>query len=242
MRRSLFTITLVFIAISCAGLEDLLEQNTGARPLTHDEIISGLKQALEVSSQNAAEEASEEGGYLNNADLFIRFPEEAAFVEKQLRDLGFGRLVDDFVTSLNRSAELAAREAAPIFVNAVRNMTIRDGLEILQGESNAATLYLRRNTESGLIQAFTPVIRSKLNETAATRYWSDLIGTYNRIPLVRPVNPDLVAYATENAMDGLFLLVEREEAEIRRDPAKRVTDLLRRVFGSSEARESEALK
>ncbi|MCA1803429.1 MAG: DUF4197 domain-containing protein [Rhodothermaceae bacterium] len=126
------------------------------------------------------------------------------------------------------------------FAVSCANMTIGDGLEILQGESNAATLYLRRNTETELIQAFTPVITSKLNETAATRYWSDLIGTYNRIPLVRQVNPDLVAYATENAMDGLFLLVEREEAEIRRDPAKRVTDLLRRVFGSPEAGESEA--
>ncbi|TVQ10525.1 MAG: DUF4197 domain-containing protein [Balneolaceae bacterium] len=237
MRRSFTVITLLLLTVSCAGLEDLLEQNTGPRPLTQAEIINGLKQALEVSAQNAAVTASREGGYLNNADLFIRFPEEASFVDKQLRDLGFGHLVDDFVTSLNRSAELAAREAAPIFVNAVRNMTIRDGLEILQGESNAATMYLRTNTEAELIQAFTPVITSKLNETAATRYWSDLIGTYNRIPLVRQVNPDLVGYATESAMDGLFLLVEREEAEIRRDPAKRVTDLLRRVFGSPEAQQ-----
>lgn len=235
MRRLLYSTVFCLFLVSCAGLNDLLEQTAGPRPLTQDEIISGLKQALEVSSENAAVTASREGAYLNNADLFIRFPEEASFVEEQLRDLGFGRLVDDFVTSLNRSAELAAREAAPIFIDAIRNMTIREGLEILQGEPNAATMYLRRNTEEELIQAFTPVITSRLNETAATRYWSDLIGTYNRIPLVRRVNPDLVGYATENAMDGLFLLVEREEAEIRRDPAKRVTDLLRRVFGSAEA-------
>ncbi|MFU8858943.1 MAG: DUF4197 domain-containing protein [Cyclonatronaceae bacterium] len=235
MRSLFFSMMFCVLLSSCAGLDDLIEQTTSPRPLTQEEIINGLKQALEVSAENAAVTASREGAYLNSADLFIRFPEEASFVEKQLRDLGFGRLVDDFVVSLNRSAELAAREAAPIFINAVRNMTIREGLEILQGEPNAATLYLRSNTEDDLIQAFTPVITSKLNETAATRYWSDLIGTYNQIPLVRRVNPDLVGYATENAMDGLFLLVEREEAEIRRDPAKRVTDLLRRVFGSAEA-------
>jgi hypothetical protein len=235
MKKIVFLLSFILITTSCAAIDELLEQTGGPRPLSQDEIIAGLRQALEVSSENAAVFASREGGYLNNPELFIPFPEEVSVVERQLRDLGFGRLVDDFVTSLNRSAELAAREAAPIFVNAIRNMTIREGLEILQGDPNAATKYLRRNTEAQLIEAFSPVITSKLNETAATRYWSDVINTYNQIPLVRRVNPDLVGYATENAMDGLFLLVEREEAGIRHDPAKRITELLQRVFGSPEA-------
>ncbi len=232
MKTAVITFFLsIFLLTSCAELEQLAM--SGGGPLTETEVVNGLKQALEIGAQRAAGNASEEGGFLNNELIFIAFPSEAQQVERTLRGLGAGSLVDDFVRTMNRSAELAAREAAPIFGDAVRAMTIEDAFTILRGEPNAATLYFRGATSDRLENAFTPVIESALNQTPATSLWTEITTMYNNIPFVNPVETDLAAYTTQNAIDGLFTLLEQEEAAIRQDPVKRTTDLLRRVFGHS---------
>ena len=142
-------------------------------------------------------------------------------------------LVDDFIRTLNRSAEEAAAQASPVFRSAISRMTIQDGFDILRGEDNAATNYFRRTTTEEFHELFLPVVERALNNTAATRYWNDIVTQYNRIPFVQPVETNLAQYTTTNATDGLFLLLEEEEKAIRQDPVKRTTDLLRRVFGHS---------
>ncbi len=223
----------VFFLSSCAQLQELSGQFGGELPLTETEVVNGLKDALEVGAVRAANQASAQGGFLDNELLFIAFPPEARRVANTLRDIGMGSLVDNFVTTLNRSAEDASRQAANIFGNAVREMTIQDAFDILYGDSNAATEYLRRTTSSQLIAAFTPVISTALDNNEATRYWTDITTAYNQLPFVTPVTTDLVEYTTNNAMEGLFTLLEDEERAIRADPVKRTTDILRRVFGHS---------
>ena len=140
--------------------------------------------------------------------------------------------VDKFELTLNRAAEEAAKEAAPIFIDAVKNMSISDGFAILKGDSTAATEYLREKTSAQLKVKFKPVIHNAIEKVEVTKYWNPIITTYNKIPFVEKMNPDLEEYVTQKAMDGLFLMLAQEEAKIRKDPAARVTDLLKRVFGN----------
>lgn len=201
------------------------------KPLTEGEIIAGLKEALTVGSNNSASLASKLDGYYKNPKLFIPFPPEALKVEKTLRDIGLGKKVDEFIQTLNRGAEEAAKSAAPIFVDAVKKMTIKDGLGILNGANDAATSYLKSNTSTQLTTKFKPVINEALQKVSATKYWADLMNTYNKIPGVSKMNPDLAGYTTEKAIAGLFILVSNEELKIRQDPTARVTDILKKVFG-----------
>jgi hypothetical protein len=148
-----------------------------------------------------------------------------------LRQLGLDNEVDKFVLALNRGAENASKQAVPIFINAIKQMTIQDAWAILRGEQDAATQYLQRVTSNELRAKFQPVIKTAIDNTNATKIYGDLVNTYNRIPLVEKVNPNLDEYATEKALEGLFILVRQEEANIRDNPAVRSTDLLRKVFG-----------
>jgi hypothetical protein len=133
--------------------------------------------------------------------------------------------------SLNRAAEDAAKKSKPIFVKAITSMTIQDALGILKGDSTAATKYLQRTTNQELYNQFFPVVDSTLQLNNATKYYADLVNTYNKIPLVQKVNPDLKQYATQKAIDGLFVLISQEERKIRKDPVARVNDILKKVFG-----------
>ncbi len=198
--------------------------------LTNDEVIKGLKEALTIGSQNSAGLASKVDAYYKNPKLFIPFPPEAVKVATKLREIGLGSKVDEFEKSLNRAAELAAKSAAPVFVNAVKNMSITDGLKILKGNNDAATVYLKANTSTELTTKFSPIVNDALATVSATKYWSDIINTYNKIPGIAKMNPDLGKYATGKAIDGLFTLVTAEELKIRTDPAARVTDILKKVF------------
>ncbi len=232
-KLAVISLTSFFLLLSCAELSEFMESAGGERPLAEQEVVSALKEALEIGAVRAASDASQTGGFLDNPILFIEFPPEAQRVERTLRDLGMNALVDDFVRTLNRSAEEAAAQAAPVFRSAITQMTIQDGFEILRGEDNAATEYFRRTTTDELQNLFRPVVQQALDNTAATRYWNDIVTQYNRIPFVQPVETDLARYTTTHATDGLFLLLEEEEKAIRQDPVKRTTDLLRRVFGHS---------
>jgi hypothetical protein len=146
--------------------------------------------------------------------------------------MGFGSKVDEFVMTLNRGAEDAAKEAKPIFINAIKQMTIDDAFGILKGQPDAATQFLKRTTTGQLKEKFKPVIQNSLNKVSATKYYGDLVNTYNKIPLVEKVNPNLDDYATDLAIQGLFTMVAKEEKNIRENPVARTTDLLKRVFGA----------
>ena len=204
---------------------------TGSTALTNADIIAGLKEALNVGSNNAGNLASKVDAYYKNPALFIPFPPEAKKIQETLVNIGQKKLVDDFTLTVNRAAEDAAKEAAPIFINAVKAMSINDGLSILNGSNDAATKYLKANTQAELLKKFKPIIENSLSKVNATKYWETIITTYNKVPLVTKMNPDLAGYTTQKAIDGLFILVANEELKIRQDPAARVSDILKKVFG-----------
>ncbi len=198
--------------------------------LSSSDIAAGLKEALSVGIDKGSAQASATNGYFKNPLIKILFPPEAQKVEAQLRKLGFNKQVDEFELSLNRSAEDAAKKAKPVFIKAITQMTIPDAINILRGDSTAATQYLRKSSGQQLVTEFTPVIDSTLKKNNATKYYSELVGVYNKLPFVQKVNPDLTQYATNKAVDGLFVLVAQQEKSIRENPAARVTDLLKKVF------------
>jgi len=199
--------------------------------LSSDDIVAGLKEALSQGAQKSASKLSAIDGFFKDAAVKILLPPEAAKVEKALRSAGFGKQVDDAILSLNRAAEDAAKSAAPIFLNAIKGMSVQDGVGILKGPDTAATSYLRKATTTQLTAAFRPVIDTSLQKTGATKYWKTVFETYNKLPFVSKVNPDLSSYATGKAMDGVFYYVAQEEKNIRTNPAAQVTDLLKKVFG-----------
>lgn len=207
--------------------------NTGnSGKLSNDEIVSGLREALTIGSNNAAGKAAVRDGFFKNPLIKIPFPKEAKVVETKARQIGMGSQVDRFVMTLNRAAEEASKEAAPVFVNAVKTMTITDGMNILRGGDNAATNYLRGRTTGELTNRFSPIVKRAIQKVELTRFWNPIITAYNRLPGVKKQNPDLDRYVTERTLEGLFTLIGQEEAKIRKDPAAQVTNLLKKVFGS----------
>ena len=205
---------------------------TGAG-LSTDEIIAGLKDALTVGAQNSSSKLSAVDGFFANADIKVLMPPEAKKVETALRTAGMGKLVDNAILSMNRAAESASKSAAPIFVDAIKSMSINDALGILKGADTAATGYLRGRTTAALTAAFHPVIDTALQKTSATSYWKTVFDAYNKLPTTfTKINPDLAGYVTGKALDGMFFQVAEEEKKIRKDPAARVTDILKKVFGS----------
>jgi len=203
-------------------------------PLTTTEVANGLKEALIKGISKGSDLVSQMDGYFKNPEIKIPFPPEVKKVEDRLRQIGLGGEVDKFVMTLNRGAEDAAREAKPIFIEAIRAMTIEDAWAILRGEENAATEYLRRTTSGSLKEKFKPVIQNSLNKVNATKYYGEIVTRYNQIPLVQKVNPDLDDYATDQAIEGLFLMIAKEEKNIRENPVARTTELLKKVFGAQQ--------
>ncbi len=203
--------------------------------LTNSEVISGLKEALKIGTDTAVSLSSKMNGFYKNPSLFIEFPPEAIRVKNTLNDAGFSHLVDNFEMTLNRSAEEASKLAAPIFVNAITSMSIDDGFSILNGNESAATNFLKEKTSEQLRAKFSPVVNSAIEEVELTKQWEPLISKYNLLTILtggETINPDLEAYVTEKALDGLFLQIAKEEKSIRENPSARVTDILQRVFGS----------
>lgn len=201
--------------------------------LSNSEVVSALKQALEIGSKNAGAKLSAQNGFFGNALIKILLPPEAQKVEATMRQFGFGSLADKVILQMNRAAEDASAKAAPIFINAITSMSIQDGVSILTGGSGAATNYLKQKTTASLTSAFRPVIQGSLNKLNVANYWNQLFSTYNKLPIVtKKINPDLTAYVTERALNGLFVTVAQEENKIRTNPTARVTDLLQKVFGA----------
>jgi hypothetical protein len=205
--------------------------NPKSKGLTEKDAADAIKEALVNGTGESVKIVSVINGYWENPEIKIPFPPEAVEVETKLRALGFGKKVDEFNISMNRAAEKAAVEAKPIFLAAIKGMTVKDAINIVKGENNAATVYLKNTTSPELITKFQPIIKTSLDDVSATRYWNDLINIYNKIPLVKKMNPNLSEYVTQKAIDGLFVMIAREELKIRKDPVARTSELLRRVFG-----------
>lgn len=201
--------------------------------LSSDDIVNGLKQALSIGADSASKRLNKTDAFFANAAIKILMPPEAQKVEATLRKAGLGSLADKAILSMNRAAEDAAGGISTIFIDAVKQMTVTDGLKILQGGDFAATDYLKLNTTAALTAKMKPVIDASLKKVNATTYWKDAFTAYNKIPFTKSqVNPDLTAYVTDKAMTGIFYSIGQEEQKIRKDPAAQVTSLLKKVFGN----------
>jgi uncharacterized protein DUF4197 len=236
MKKTILLTSLTILLFSCAEMSSVLEEvnsatSSGGNPLTNTEVIGGLKEALTVGTNNSTALTSKLDGFYKNPEIFIPFPPEVQKVKEKVEMLGMKKQVDDFVMTMNRAAETASKEAAPIFINAITSMTISDGFAILKGGNNAATNYLRQKTSSQLRVKFNPVVKNAIGEVGVTKYWNPIITTYNKIPFIEKKNANLEDYITTKAMSGLFLMIEKEEKKIRINPLARVTDILKRVFG-----------
>ncbi len=201
----------------------------GGGSLSNDEIIRGLKQALTIGTDSSAKRLNKADGFFANAAIKILMPAEAQKAEKTLRQFGMGSLVDKAVLSMNRAAEDAAGGISTIFWDAIKGMTLTDGLSILRGGDFAATDFLKKNTSLQLTEKMRPVIEQSLSKANATTYWKDVFTAYNKLSK-QPVNTDLAAYVTERSLSGVFYSIGQEEQKIRKDPAAQVTDLLKKVF------------
>ena len=223
---------------ACEVLEDAANKfptSTSTPALSNGEVVSGLKEALQIGIKNSVNLTSVTDGFFKNSAIKLPFPEDAIKVKQKAIDLGMGSQVEKFELTLNRAAEDATKAALPIFADAITNMTIQDGFKILNGGDGAATKYLRDNTTAKLTAAFAPKVAESINKVKMTEYWNPIITKYNSVMAItggQKMNPDLNAYVTERAITGLFKLVEQEENKIRKDPMARVTDILVKVFGS----------
>lgn len=204
----------------------------GSPALSNDDVVKGLKDALSVGSNNAGSSASKTDGFYKDSLIKIPFPPDAEKVRQTAVSVGMQSQLDAFVLSLNRAAEKAAVKAAPIFLNAITSMGIDDGMKILKGSDNAATQYLQSKTSQQLHDAFLPIVKAAIDSVQVTKYWTPIANAYNSDPFVTKVNPDLNEYVTQKALSGLFALLAIEELKIRKNPAARVDDILKKVFGS----------
>ena len=219
-------------ACSPQDLQNILAAG-GPAALSNEEVIAGLKEALRVGTDRAVSITSASDGFWGNQLIRIPFPDEAIKVKNTLTSLGMAQPINDFERALNRAAEGAAKEAMPVFADAVTSMTIQDGFTILRGGENAATDFLRDRTSAALRERFKPVVEKATRATQLTSYWQPLASAYNAATLLTggsTVNPDLDAYVTDKALNGLFAMLALEEKRIRVDPVARTTELLRKVF------------
>ncbi|MCF8220159.1 MAG: DUF4197 domain-containing protein [Cryomorphaceae bacterium] len=240
MKKFYAVLILGAFLIGC-GVVDLSSLPTATTPtpvkpqLTNDEVIKGLKEALTVGIKNAVDSSAVLDGFLKNPEIRLPFPPDAMKVKEKALNLGMQGQVDKFETTLNRAAEEAVKEALPIFKNAILNMSIQDGFGILKGGNGAATKFLKDKTSDSLAIAFLPKVKNATSKVQLTSYWNPIITKYNAAVALtggEKINPDLDAYVTQLAIQGLFKLVEKEENKIRKDPGARVTDLLMKVFSN----------
>lgn len=235
MKRILLAFALVSSGLlsGCDTAQQIMAQaGNNSTGLSTTEIASGLKQALSLGAERSGNMLSATDGFFKNAAIKLLLPPEAQKVENTLRTLGMSSLVDKAILSINRAAEDAASKAAPIFKSAITGLTITDALGILKGGNNAATDYLKSKTSNSLAAAFKPVVENSLQSVGATKYWSDVFNAYNKVA-ANKINPDLTAFVTEKAMEGIFHQVSLEEQKIRTDPVARTTELLKKVFAKA---------
>lgn len=210
--------------------------------LTQGEVGNALKDALKVGAQKASEKASAKDGFYKNPLVFIPFPNEAKIVKEQLIKIGKKDKIDTFEKSLNRAAEDASKKAANIFIDAILKMTLNDAKNILVGGDSAATAYLRKTSTTPLYDAFLPIVKNSLETVGAAQQWKNITQLYNKIPLVKKVNTDLPAYATNLAIRGMFIYMAQEEQKIRKNPNARTTPDMKKIFGAMDGKNSNSSK
>jgi hypothetical protein len=231
----LLTITLFFCSFLYDDKSTKHTINYYEIDLTNEEVISGLKEALNVGIKNAVNLSSVTDGFLKNDIIRLPFPPDAIKVREKALNFGLSKQVETFEETLNRAAEEATKKALPIFIDAIKNMSVSDGFSILKDGEGAATKFLKSQTSNQLVIAFAPVVKEATTKVQLTAYWNPIITRYNSAMSLsggQKLNPDLDAYITQKAIDGLFYLVEVEENKIRKDPIARVSDILVKVFGS----------
>ncbi|HIP48950.1 MAG TPA: DUF4197 domain-containing protein [Lutibacter sp.] len=235
MFKKIILIVLVFQLSACNELQQILE-NTGNVGLTNFQIANGLKEALQNGVTNQVTTLGGVDGFYKNELVKILVPQELQKVDRALRDIGLSNLADKGLKVLNRAAEDAVGEAIPIFKNAILDMTITDAKNILMGNQDAATRYLENSSSNALRGKFTPIIQNSFHKVGADKVWADVINTYNQIPFIQKVNPNLTEYTTNEAMKGVFKMVAVEEVKIRTNIKSRTSDLLRRVFSLQDTK------
>jgi len=238
MRKShaaVFLISLLVLSTESTSqirLSDLFKKIPTAG-LTEKEAGQGIKEALTQGVTRAVLNLNKTDGFFGSDLYKVVLPPDSRRAETTLRRIGLGSQVDRAILAINRGAEDAVGSATPIFVNAIKEMTVTDALSIVRGNNDAATQYFRRKTSGELIAAFTPPIKTSLDKTQATKYYGDIATTYNRLPTsFEKINPDLPAYVVGKAVDALFDQIAKEEANIRANPVARTTDILTKVFGT----------
>ena len=231
------TALLLFIGLTSFGALNNKEHLSKIQPAIPSSLDIGkaLIEALRQGTAKSSDQLAAVNGYFGNPAVKILFPPQAQKAEKTLRSIGLGKLCDNVILSLNRAAEDAAKQAKPIFFDAIKHMSLKDVTAILLGGQDSATQYFKANTSAPLSAAFQPVIQNSLGKTGATKYYADAANEYNKVPFVRKMNPDITAYVTQKALDGLFYQIALEELNIRKNlPAARSTPLLQKVFSFAD--------
>ncbi|WP_299097914.1 DUF4197 domain-containing protein [Winogradskyella sp.] len=229
MKKIFLLFTVVFL-ISCAELQNVINELPQTSGLSNEDMAAGLRQALDLGIDKQVTKLTQKNGFYKNELVKILLPEELQKVDDALRKVGLSSLADEGIKALNRAAEDAVKEATPIFVNAVKDITFNDAKNILLGEDNAATEYLTSKTQTQLYDKFKPVISNSFGKVGADQIWNNLITKYNNLPLTNNVNPDLTDYVTTEALKGVYTMIAIEEKEIRTKVSSRTTDLLKKVF------------
>ena len=237
--KKIFALTSLFLVFGCAELQQIANQYPELGAIGNVDIANGLKEALNNGITKQVSKLTAMDGFYKNPAVKILLPTELQKVDKTLRNLGMGSLADEGLKVLNRAAEDGVKEATPIFVDAVKNMSFSDAKNILMGNESAATAYLQNTTSNALYGKFSPVIQNSLSKVGADKVWTNIITRYNAIPMVTKVNPDLKDYVTNEAMKGVFKMVAVEEKNIRTDLNARTSDVLKRVFAMQDKKSLE---
>ncbi|WP_283637042.1 DUF4197 domain-containing protein [Aquaticitalea lipolytica] len=230
MIRKFLAFILFFNLTACSELQNVVNQLPQGSVLSNADIAAGLREALDFGIEKQVSKLTQKDGFYKNELVKILLPEELQKVDKGLRDIGLSNLADEGLKVLNRAAEDAVKEATPIFVNAVKDITFSDAKNILLGQDDAATQYLTSKTQTALYDKFHPVINNSFSKVGADQIWANLINKYNAIPFTTDVNPDLTNYVTTEALKGVYTMIAVEEKEIRDKVSSRSTDLLKKVF------------
>jgi len=233
--KKILMLLCLFSLSACAEMQQVINQLPQTQGYGLD-ISGGLKEALNNGISKQVTKLTAVDGFYRNEAVKILLPEELRKVDSGLRRIGLSSLADEGLKVLNRAAEDAVKEATPIFIDAVRNMTFTDAKTILMGNENSATMYLQNSTSTALYGKFNPVIQNSFNKVGADKVWSNIINKYNSIPLVNKVNPDLTDYVTNQAMNGVFKMIAVEEKNIRTNLNSRTSVLLQRVFALQDKR------
>ncbi|KOY51099.1 DUF4197 domain-containing protein [Polaribacter dokdonensis] len=236
MKKFILVLIVAFQFSGCAELQQVVNNLPNNVGLSQEQIGNGLRQALDNGIEHQVAKLTSKDGFYRNQLVKILLPEELQAVDKGLRKIGLSNLADEGIKVLNRAAEDAVKTATPIFVNAVKEITFNDAKNILLGDKNAATSYLQSKTSQSLYNSFSPVIDNSFSKVGADKVWSNLITRYNSIPFVKKVNPDLTGYVTNEALKGVFTMIEIEEKGIREKVGLRNTALLRQVFALQDNR------